>query len=105
LQNTGAGTPPPRIFSLSFCILAAPRPSLATKSRRIRTYTKRARNPFTIRTSKTQHLKPFRICTYEKTRGGPQPVLFPLRPKQIGNIQVLPLPTFPFGNAPAEKEA
>ena len=71
LQNTGGGTPPPRIFSLSFCILAAPRPSLAAKSRRIRTYTKRARNPFTIRTSKTQHLKPFRICTYEKTRGGP----------------------------------
>jgi|SRR5580704_1176075 hypothetical protein len=26
-------------------------------------------NPFTVRTSKTQHLKSFRIRTYEKTRG------------------------------------
>jgi len=39
---------------------------------RIRTYGKRARNPLRIRTSKTQHLKPFRMNTYKKTgEGGP----------------------------------
>src|SRR3984957_8112278 len=37
---------------------------------RIRTYEKRARNSRKIRTSKTQDLKPFRICTYKKTGGG-----------------------------------
>jgi len=105
LQNTGGGTPPPKIFSLFFCILATAHSSSSAKSSRIRTYAKRARNPFTIRTSKTQHLKPFRICTYEKTPGGPQPVLFPLRPKQIRNIQVLPSSASPFGNALAEMEA
>jgi hypothetical protein len=99
LQNTGGGTPPPKIFSLFFCILATAHSSFSANSHKIRTYAKRARNLFTIRTSKTQHLKPFRICTYEKTPGGPQRVLFPLRPKQIRNIQVLPLPAFPFGNA------
>jgi hypothetical protein len=36
----------------------------------IRTYAKRARNPFRIRTSKTQHLKPFRIRTYRKKGRG-----------------------------------
>jgi hypothetical protein len=105
LQNIRSGSPQVKISSRPFSILSAPGPSLATKSRRIRTYAKRARNPFTIRTSKTQHLKPFRMNTYEKTRGGPQPVLFLLRPKQIRNIQVLPLPASPFGNALAEMEA
>jgi hypothetical protein len=37
---------------------------------RIRTYAKRARNPFTMNTSKTKHLKPFRMNTYEKTGEG-----------------------------------
>jgi len=56
--------------------------SKITKSCRICTYEKRAPNPFRIRTSKTQHLKPFRMNTYEKTRGGPHPqadvFIFPL---------------------------
>jgi hypothetical protein len=43
---------------------------LATKLLRIRTYEKRACNSRRIRTSKTQDLKPFRIRTYEKNRGG-----------------------------------
>jgi hypothetical protein len=48
--------------------------SQVTKYRRIRTYEKRARNPFGIRTSKTQDLKPFRMNTYRKTgEGGPHP--------------------------------
>src|ERR1700726_2864285 len=33
---------------------------------RIRTYAKRALNPFTMNTSKTKHLKPFRINPYKK---------------------------------------
>jgi len=37
---------------------------------RIRTYTKSPDNSNRIRTSKTQDLKPFRIRTYKKTRGG-----------------------------------
>jgi len=44
--------------------------SQVTKSRRIRTYEKRAHNSFRIRTSKTRHLKSFRIRTYEKTGVG-----------------------------------
>jgi hypothetical protein len=104
LRNTGGGSPPPRIFSLFFCILATAHSSSSAKSRRICTCTKRARNPFTIRTSKTQHLKPFRMNTYRKTGGGGSR-LFPLRPKQIRNIQVLPLSAFPFGNAISEMEA
>jgi hypothetical protein len=44
-------------------------PHFIAKSRRIRTYAKRARNPFTMNTSETQHLKSFRIRTYEKTGG------------------------------------
>ncbi len=43
---------------------------LATKSFTIRTYEKCARNSLRIRTYKTQHLKPFRMNTYEKTGGG-----------------------------------
>src|SRR5580692_2251014 len=40
---------------------------------RIRTYLKSTRNPFRIRTSKTEHLKSFRIRIYEKTgRGAPE---------------------------------
>jgi hypothetical protein len=37
---------------------------------KIRTYTKRTRIPFGIRTSETQDLKSFRIRTYTKTGGG-----------------------------------
>jgi len=43
---------------------------LATKSFGIRTYEKLARNPFRIRTSKAQHLKPFGMNTYKKTPRG-----------------------------------
>src|SRR5580704_11041625 len=46
----------------------APFPSHA-KSFGIRTYEKHVRNPFRIRTSKTQDLKPFGMNTYEKTPG------------------------------------
>ena len=105
-QNAGGGTPQARISSRFFSILAARRSSLAAKSRRIRTYVKSASNPFTIRTSKTQDLKPFRIRTYEKTgEGGPSSVPFRLCPKQIRNIQVLRLSAFPFGNALVGMEA
>jgi hypothetical protein len=52
-----------------------PRPALSllftAKSRRIRTYEKRTRNPFRMNTSKTLDLKSFRIRTYKKTGGGP----------------------------------
>ena len=41
-----------------------------TKSFIIRTSAKPSRNPFGIRTSKSQDLKPFRMNTYEKTGGG-----------------------------------
>jgi hypothetical protein len=44
--------------------------SQVTKSCRIRTSAKLTHNPFRIRTSKTRHLKSFRICTYKKTRRG-----------------------------------
>ena len=44
--------------------------AFATKHFRIRTYEKSARNPFGIRTSKTQDLKPFRMNTYKKTGEG-----------------------------------
>jgi len=45
---------------------------LSTISFTFRTYEKRARNSRRIRTSKTQHLKPFRMNTYRKTgRGAP----------------------------------
>jgi hypothetical protein len=71
-QNTGGGTPQARISSRFFSILAPRCSPLAAKSLRIRTYEIYVRNPFTIRTSKTQDLKPFRIRTYEKTgEGGP----------------------------------
>lgn len=64
----------------------------AANSRRICTYTKPARNPFTIRTSKTRDLKPFRICTYEKNQvGDPLNSSFSQRQKRLYNIQVLRL--------------
>jgi hypothetical protein len=48
-----------------------------SKSRRIRTYAKFTRNPFTMNTSKTKDLKSRRIRTYKKTgEGGPS---LPLR--------------------------
>src|SRR5208282_1052547 len=52
------------------CLLSTSHHLLPTISFRIRTYEKLTRNPFRIRTSKTQHLKSFRIRTYEKTPGG-----------------------------------
>ena len=91
-ESAGGGTLPLKIFSLFFSILAAHHSSFVTKSFIIHTYGNSARNSFTIRTSKMQELKSFRIRTYEKTQGGgpPQPVPFPLRPKHVRNIQVLP---------------
>src|SRR5579884_714809 len=47
------------------------------KSSGIRTYEKRARNPFRIRTSKSLDLKSFRIRTYRKTPGGGGPAHSP----------------------------
>ena len=59
-----------KIFS--FGNLATHYSPLSTISFIIRTYEKRARNSRRIRTSKTQHLKPFRMNTYKKTgRGAP----------------------------------
>jgi hypothetical protein len=59
-----------KIFS--FGNLATHYSLLSTISFIIRTYEKRARNSRRIRTSKTQHLKPFRMNTYKKTgRGDP----------------------------------
>src|ERR1700688_1972450 len=50
-----------------------PPQSPATKSFTICTSAKSTPNPFRMRTSKTQDLKPFRICTYEKRgEGGPR---------------------------------
>ena len=45
-------------------------PSPATKSFTIRTSEKHVRKPSGMNTSKTQHLKPFRMNTSEKTGGG-----------------------------------
>jgi len=60
---------------------------LSTISFTFRTYEKRARNSRRIRTSKTQHLKPFRMNTYKKTGGGPLPgTLFSL-PHYIASSQ------------------
>jgi hypothetical protein len=70
----------------ALCVSAFSSPScFSPNSFRIRTYAKRVRNPFTMNTSKTQDLKPFRMNTYEKTPGGrgnssPLPPLFPLPP-------------------------
>jgi hypothetical protein len=44
--------------------------ALTTNRFKIRTYTKRTRIPFGIRTSETQDLKSFRIRTYKKTEEG-----------------------------------
>jgi hypothetical protein len=44
--------------------------ALTTNRFRIRTYTKRTRIPFGIRSCKTQDLKSFRIRTYKKTEEG-----------------------------------
>ena len=56
-----------------YCSWPAPvtsHPSQITKPCTIRTYEKHTPNPFGIRTSKTQDLKPFRMNTYEKTGEG-----------------------------------
>jgi hypothetical protein len=76
LQNTGGGTASPKTSSLSFPILAARHSSLATKSRRIR--------------------------TYEKAGGGAPPgPPISVRQKPGRNIQVLPSEVR-FGNSLAE---
>jgi hypothetical protein len=43
--------------------------SAAVNSNRIRSSAKRARNPFRMRSFKTQDLKPFRMCSSKKTGG------------------------------------
>jgi len=55
--------------------------SRITNSFIIRTSIKPARNPFGIRTSKTQHLKPFRMNTYKKTGEGAASILIVPRPE------------------------
>ena len=84
--------------------LPTPHSPLATKLLRIRTYEKRACNSRRIRTCKTQDLKPFRIRTYEKTRGeGPHLLsLLAFAPSAIiiglaspsGSTTLCPLRTF-----------
>jgi hypothetical protein len=69
LQNTG-GVPAP---SSSFLPLLTTHNSLFTNSFRIRSSEKRARNPFGMRSSKTLHLKSFRMCSSKKTGVGPPP--------------------------------
>jgi|HubBroStandDraft_6_1064221.scaffolds.fasta_scaffold07195_4 hypothetical protein len=65
----------PVTASALFLQPATSRQSQITKSCRIRTSAKRARNSRRIRTSKTQDLKPFRMNTYRKTgEGGGDPV-------------------------------
>ena len=103
-QNTGGGTPQARISSRFFSILAARCSSLAAKPRRICTYEICARNPFTIRTSKTQDLKPFRIRTYEKPGGGPRCSLSSVSETDSQHRSVT-LSAFPFGNALVGMEA
>ncbi len=66
LQNTG-GVP---ASFFSFLPLLTTHNSLFTNSFRIRTSEKYDRNPFGMRTFKTQDLKPFRFCSCEKTPSG-----------------------------------
>ena len=66
-QNTVSAAPSPKILTALFSL------HKATKPLRIRTYEKRARRSFTIRTSKTQDLKSFRIRTYKKAPRGEGP--------------------------------
>jgi len=68
--------------------------SQITKSCRIRTYAKRASNSSRIRTSKTQHLKPFRMNTYEKTGEGGSRGLTSFKPKSSFSSP-LPLARWP----------
>ena len=63
LQNTRGVRPK----SIPYSALSR---SFAPNSFTIRTYAKHTRNPFRMRTSKTQHLKSFRIRTYEKKGEG-----------------------------------
>src|SRR5581483_3420967 len=69
------------MFVLSFVVFNRSLPASAPVSPPnffgIRTYEKRARNPFRIRTCKSLDLKSFRIRTYKKTPGGGAPVDFP----------------------------
>src|SRR5579859_2194686 len=52
----------------------------------IRTYEKCASNPFRIRTSKTQDLKPFRMNTYKKPPRGDGAKLLTRYPVQTGRM-------------------
>jgi len=71
-KNTRGGVYrlPPKNLSSSFSRLFTRHSSPATKPFRIRTSTKRPRNSFRMCTSKTKHLKPFRMNTYKKTGEG-----------------------------------
>jgi len=68
-KNTRGGSTPQSKL-LSFRNLTTRHSLLSTISFTIRTYQKRASNPFGIRTSKTRDLNSFRICTYKKTPRG-----------------------------------
>jgi hypothetical protein len=70
---------------------------LSTISFTIRTYEKYTHNPFGIRTSKTQHLKPFRMNTYKKTGRGDTGRLTSFKPK--------PSLSYPCALAPSIVEA
>jgi hypothetical protein len=61
---------PPVAASALFLPPITAHQSQVTKSFIIRTYRKCSCNSFRIRTSKTQHLKPFRMNTYKKTGEG-----------------------------------
>jgi hypothetical protein len=67
-KHPGGGTSqaPPKNFNRNPSVFNC----FSPKSFTMRTYAKHTCNPFRMRTSKTQHLKSFRIRTYEKMGGG-----------------------------------
>jgi len=72
---------------------------LSAISFRIRTYVKRARNLFTMNTSKTQHLKSFRMNTYKKTGEGVAPLSHKSPPSTFGPFHS-PVTSFPLKPLP-----
>jgi hypothetical protein len=97
-QNTGGGTLPD-LFS--FLPLLTIHNSLLTNSLRICTSKKYASNPCRIRSFKTHDLKPFRMCSCEKTPYAPliPPNHFLFFPHRV-NMQRTATPTTPFFSCP-----
>ena len=60
-------------------VAVGPHQSQVTKSFTIRTYTKHTHNSSRMNTSKTQHLKSFRMNTYKKTGEGSPSLIFSAR--------------------------